>query len=158
VPVAAEDIPKTAVITPFGLFEFLRMPFGFKNAGMTFQCLMDRCLNGLPHIFVYLYDILIASPCMQSHKQHVAEVLNILQNNGLVINTAKCIFGVAAVDFLGHRVSSTGIKPLADRVVAIQAFPQPNTIKELQSFLGLVNFYRCFVPARGSSCCHSRQL
>jgi hypothetical protein len=142
VAVAEEDIQKTAVITPFGLYEFLRMPFGLKNAGMTFQRLMDGVLNGLPHVFVYLDDILIASPCLQSHQRHVAEVLHILQNNGLVINTAKCIFGAAAVDFLGHRVSSTGISPLADRVAAIQSFPQPTTIKELQSFLGLVNFYR----------------
>jgi Reverse transcriptase (RNA-dependent DNA polymerase) len=62
VPVAAEDIPKTAVITPFGLFEFLRMPFGLKNASMTFQRLMDSILNSLPYVFVYLDDILIASP------------------------------------------------------------------------------------------------
>jgi hypothetical protein len=107
---------------------------------------MDGILNGLPHMFVYLDDILIASPCSQSHQKHVAEVLSILQNNGLVINAAKCLFRATAVDFLGHRVSSTGITPLADRVAAIQSFPQPSTIKELQSFLGLVTFYRRFVP------------
>jgi hypothetical protein len=63
VPVAAADVPKTAVITPFSHFEFVRMPFGLKNAGMTFQRLMDSILNGLPFVFVYLDDILIASPC-----------------------------------------------------------------------------------------------
>jgi Reverse transcriptase (RNA-dependent DNA polymerase) len=140
VPVAAEDIPKTAVITPFGLLEFLGMPFGLKNAGMTFQRLMDSILNGLPYVFVYLDDILIASPCLKSHRRHVAEVLRILQHNGLVINAAKCVFGATSVEFLGHLVTASGISPLADRVAAIRRFPRPNTIKELQAFLGLVNF------------------
>jgi cleavage and polyadenylation specificity factor subunit 1 len=145
VPVAAEDIPKTAIITPFGLFEFLRMPFGLKNAGMTFQRLMDSILNGLPFVFVYLDDILIASPCLESHRRHVAEVLRILQENGLLINAGKCTFGVTSIEFLGHQVAATGIKPLADRVAAIKQFPRPSNIKELQAFLGLFNFYRRFV-------------
>jgi hypothetical protein len=69
VPVAPEDIPKTTVITPFGLFAFLRMPFGMKNSGMTFQRLMNSILNGLPFMFVYLDDNLIASPCLDSHRR-----------------------------------------------------------------------------------------
>jgi transposase InsO family protein len=147
VPVAAADVPKTAVITPFGLFEFVRMPFGLKNAGMTFQRLMDSILNGLPFVFVYLDDILVASPCEESHRRHVAEVLRILQRNGLVINSSKCVFGATAVEFLGHSVTAAGISPLADRVAAIRRFPRPNTVRELQSFLGLINFYRRFVKA-----------
>ncbi len=67
VPVAAEDVAKTAIMTPFGLFEFTRMPFGLRNAGMTFQRLMDSVLGGLPFAFVYLDDILIASPGPVSH-------------------------------------------------------------------------------------------
>jgi transposase InsO family protein len=145
VPVQPEDVPKTAVITPFGLFEFVRMPFGLKNAGMTFQRLMDSILNGLPFVFVYLDDILIASPCLESHRRHVAEVLNILSKYGLVINVGKCVFGQESVEFLGHRVSAAGVLPLADRVAAIKQFPSPNTVKELQSFLGLINFYRRFI-------------
>jgi RNase H-like domain found in reverse transcriptase/Reverse transcriptase (RNA-dependent DNA polymerase)/Integrase zinc binding domain len=133
------------VITPFGLFEFVRMPFGLKNAGMTFQRLMDSILNGLPFVFVYLDDILIASPSLESHRRHVAEVLDILSRNGLVINVGKCVFGQSTVEFLGHRVSSAGILPLADRVAAIRQFPSPNTVKELQSFSGLINFYRRFI-------------
>jgi RNase H-like domain found in reverse transcriptase/Reverse transcriptase (RNA-dependent DNA polymerase) len=145
VPVQQEDVPKTVVITPFGLFEFVRMPSGLKNAGMTFQRLMNSILNGLPYVFVYLVDILIASSCLESHRRHVAEVLDILSKNGLVINVGKCVFGQESVEFLGHRVSSAGVLPLADRVAAIKQFPPPNTVKELQSFLGLINFFRRFI-------------
>jgi cleavage and polyadenylation specificity factor subunit 1 len=145
VPVAEADIAKTAIITPFGLYEFLRTPFGLRNAGMTFQHLMDGILNGLPFVFVYLDDILIASPCEQSHRCHVASVLRILQDNGLLINASKCIFGVETIEVLGHEVTPTGIRPLADRVAAARRFPTPSTVRELQAFLCLFNYYRQFV-------------
>jgi hypothetical protein len=101
--VAVEDVAKTAIITPFGLFEFTRMPFGLRNAGMTFQRLMDSVLGGLPFAFVYLEDILVASPDLSSHRQHLEAVRTVLQSNGLVVNADKCLFGCPEVDFLGHR-------------------------------------------------------
>merc|ERR1711860_476694 len=88
-----DDIPKTAIIPPFGLFEFVRMPFGLRNAGSTFQRLMDRVLVGLPFIFVYLDDVLIASPDHASHRQHLREVFGRLRENGLTINPKKSVFG-----------------------------------------------------------------
>jgi Reverse transcriptase (RNA-dependent DNA polymerase) len=106
---------------------------------------MDSIRNGLPFGFVYLDDILVASPCLESHRCHVAEVLDILSRSGLVINVGKCMFGRESVEFLGHSVSSAGVLPLADRIAAIRQFPPPNTVKELQSFLGLINFYRRFI-------------
>jgi hypothetical protein len=86
VPVAAEDIAKTAIITPFGLFELTRMPFGLRNAGMTFQRLMDSILGGLPFAFVYLDDILVVSPDEAVHWWHLEAVFAVLQQNGLVVN------------------------------------------------------------------------
>jgi hypothetical protein len=79
VPVAATDIPKTAIITPFGLFKFLRMPFGLRNAGMTFQRLMDSLLGNLPFAFMYLDNILVASPSAADHQRHLAAVFSLLQ-------------------------------------------------------------------------------
>ena len=68
-------VPKTAVITPFGLFEFLGMPFGLKNVGMTFQRFMQRLFNGLDFVFIYINDVLIASKSRQEHAGHLWEVL-----------------------------------------------------------------------------------
>jgi hypothetical protein len=147
VPVAAEDVAKMAIITPFGLFEFTRMSFGLRNAGMTFQQLMDSVLGTLPFAFVYLDDILVASPDPSSHRRHLEAVFSVLQSNGLVVNPDKCLFSCTEVDFLGHRLTARGISPLPSRVQAIADFPPPDTVKQLQAFLGLFNFYRRFIPA-----------
>jgi hypothetical protein len=105
------DILKTANITPFGLFKFLRLTFGLRNASSTFQRLMDRVLAGLAFAFIYLDDIIIASPSMEQHQRDVEEVFRRLQAAGLVINFEKCTFAVPEVDFLGHRVSASGFAP-----------------------------------------------
>ena len=84
IPLAADSIPKTGLTTSFGLWEFLRMPFGLKNAAQTFQRLMDKVLNGVPFAFVYLDDILVASPSRELHAQHLQHVFKFLKrcNNG----------------------------------------------------------------------------
>jgi transposase InsO family protein len=147
IPVHAADVPKTAITTPFGLYEFLRMPFGLRNAGCTFQRLMDRALSGLPGSFWYLDDIITASADAQQHQADLEALFRRLQDNGLVINEEKCKFGVKKLDFLGHEVSAAGTRPLQDNIAAIINFPLPQTVKQLQALLGLVNFYRRFVPA-----------
>ena len=146
IPVHPDDVPKTAVITPFGLFEFVRMPFGLRNAAQTFQRFMDQVLRGLPFCFVYLDDLLIASPDMDTHLQHLQQVFQLLSDNGILINAQKSEFAVPSLDFLGHRVSAIGITPLSSNVQAIVDYPQPTTTSQLRRFLGLVNFYHKFVP------------
>ena len=146
IPVAEEDIPKTAVITPFGLFEFLRMPFGLKCAAQTFQRLMDSICQELDFVFVYLDDILVASKNHSEHLQHLRALFTKLQQNGLVINVSKCEFGKSQLDFLGYQVNAQGAKPPTHRVEAITNFPKPLTVKSLAEFIGMVAYYHRFLP------------
>ncbi|GFR81502.1 Pol polyprotein [Elysia marginata] len=146
IPVAEEDIPKTAIITPFGLYEYLKMPFGLKNAAQAFQRLMDGILHDLKCCFVYLDDILIASLSPKEHEADLHFVFHLLATNGLVINTQKCIFGQATMTFFGHKVTPNGITPLPEKVKAITEFPKPNDKKALKRFLGMLNYYHRFLP------------
>ena len=146
IPVHPQDVPKTAVITPFGLFEFLCMPFGLKNAAQTFQRFMDSILQDLDFVFVYLDDILVASQNKEDHKRHLTTLFDRLLEHGLVIKLEKCRFGVEQIDFLGHRVSASGITPLPSKVTAVLEYPQPSNAKGLERFLGMLNFYHGFVP------------
>ena len=142
IPVAESDTGKTAVITPFGLFIFPRCPFGLKNAGQDFQRMMDAILGDLPFCYVYLDDILVFSNSPEEHMEHLRQIFNLLAENGLVVNRAKCVLGVKELDFLGFHVSKEGILPLPDKVDAIRATKPPTSVKELQRFLGMVGYYR----------------
>jgi hypothetical protein len=104
------DILKTAIITPFGLFEFLRLTFGLRNPGRTFKRLMDRVLAGLAFVFVYLDNIIIASPSMEQHQPDVEEVFRRLQVAGLVINFEKCTFAVP--EWISRRQAAAPRPPL----------------------------------------------
>ena len=146
IPVADEDVPKTAVITPFGLYIFPRCPFGLKNAGQDFQRLMDEILGDIPRVFVYIDDILVASENMEQHLQDLELVFKTLVANGMVVQRPKCILGKSSLEFLGYQVDSTGISPLRDRVTAIEQTTPPTSVKELQRFLGMIGYYRRFVP------------
>ena len=146
VPMAAADIPKTAIITPFGMFEYVYMPFGLCNAAQTFQRMMDVIMQGLPHTFVYLDDCLVASRNMEDHILHLGQVMDRLQTAGLRVNFKKCVFAVGGLQFLGHSVSRAGMSPVSDNVAAVRNFPPPSDIKQLQRFLGMINFYRRFMP------------
>ena len=134
IPMVTEDIPETAIITPFGLFQFLRMPFGLKNAAQSYQRLMDMFCKGLD--FVYLDDILVASRNKAEHMSYLHLLFKRLQQHGLVINPLKCQFGLTQIDFLGHCVTQHGDIPRPDKVAASQKFNQPTTIKGLQEFVG----------------------
>ena len=148
--IAETGIPKRAITTPFGLWEFLRMPFGLRNAGQTFQRMIDQVLLDLPFVFTYLDDILVASYSPENHMHHLKEVFKRLSENLLIISLEKCVFGADQVDFLGHHISQQGCSPRKAKMDAIQSFPPPTDSKQLQQFLGMINFYRKFLPNGGA--------
>lgn len=146
IPVFEDDIPKTAITTPFGLFEFPFMTFGLRNAGQTFQRFIDEVLKGLDFCFGYVDDILVFSRNESEHLEHLEILFKRLSEFGVLINSSKCHFGQEEVTFLGYKVSSAGIQPIPEKVQAISDFPAPKTVKELRRFLGMTNFYRRFLP------------
>ena len=146
IAVHPEDIPKTAITTPFGLYEFPYMTFGLRNAAQTFQRFIDEVLLGLDFCYGYIDDILVFSKSVEEHKSHLRQIFERLKQYGILVNTSKCTLGCHEITFLGYHVSAAGTKPLNTKVQAIQEFTVPKTVKELRRFLGMLNFYRRFVP------------
>ena len=146
IPMAPEDIEKTAVITPFGTYEYLRMPYGLKGAAQTFQRYIDETVRGLSFVNVYLDDILIASATLAEHKIHLRQVLERLKQAGLVINKSKCFIAQPEVEYLGYIISKNNIRPIPRKVKDILDFPKPKTVNEMQKFAGMINFYRRSLP------------
>jgi len=127
ISVAEEDIPKSAITTPFGLYEFLRMPFELKNAAKTLQRFMDEVLWGLRFCKGYIDDHLIASRSLEEHIKHLHTVFVRLSQHGIVINSLKSRFEVSSLHLLGHVVDKDGICPLPEKVEASANFSTPTT-------------------------------
>jgi hypothetical protein len=139
---------KTAFKTKFGLYEYMVMPFGLTNAPATFQSVINRTLHEYLGIFVtaYLDDILIYTKGnFEEHVRQVRKVLTKLRENDLLVNSEKSEFHVQETTFLGFIISNKGIRMQPAKVDAIVGWKEPNTVKEVQAFLGLANFYRKFI-------------
>jgi len=152
VPMAPNDIEKTAVITPFGLFEYLYMPFGLRNSAQTLQRMMDTMFRDLPFTMVYLDDILIFSRNEDEHLSHLAQVFQILSNHGLRISPNKCEFMCREIDFLGHHINQNGTKPRQQKIDAIANYEKPPDYSSLRRFIGMIGFYRHFIPNFAAIC------
>lgn len=146
IPIAEEDVPKTAIVTPFGLFEFPFMTFGLRNAGQTFQRFIDEVTRGLDFCFPYVDDILVHSADENLHLKHLRTLFERLQEYGVVINPSKCTLGVDEVNFLGYHINSEGTRPPQARIQVLLDFPPPETVQGMRRFLGMLNYYRRFVP------------
>ncbi len=138
---------KTAFNTPSGHYEYLVLSFGLSNAPAVFHGLINSILGDMINqfVFVYLDDILIFSPSLQVHIQHVRRVLQCLLENKLFVKAEKCEFHAESVTFLGHIISTRGIKPDPAKLEAVAMWPVPDSRKALQRFLGFANFYRQYI-------------
>ena len=147
IEISDEDVPKTAFSVPEGHYEFIRMPFGLKNAPATFQRLMNTVLSGLQgiHCYVYLDDIVIYSYDLTSHVQKLSYTFDRLRKFNLKLQPDKCEFLRKEVTYLGHTISETGLKPNPEKIKAVSEFPVPKCAKDVKSFLGLVSYYRRFL-------------
>lgn len=138
----------TAFRTKYGHYEYNVVPFGFKNAPGTFQGFMNHIFADVLDrgVLAYIDDVLVYAETQEEHDRLLELVLSRLKQHGLAANPAKCVFSVGSVEFLGHVVEADGIRMSPARVKAITEWQTPISLKQLQSFLGVTNFYRSFIP------------
>lgn len=142
---------KTAFTTQQGLFEFRVMPFGLTNAPAVFQRLMQSVISGLnptkgpDFVCVYIDDLLIFSCSLEEHLKHLRLVMDRLRQAKLKLKPTKCHFVRHSVEFLGHIITSSGLRPNPKQVAAVQDFPRPQTVHQLRQYLGLTSYYRRFI-------------
>ena len=140
---------KTAFTTHVGLYEFEVMPFGLCNAPATFQRLMENVLHSLigKSCLVYLDDVLVLGRTLEEHTENLEAVLSRIRAAGLKLKPSKCNLARKEVEYLGYCVSAKGVATDPKKVTAIKAFPVPLDVKSLRSFLGLLSYYRRFIPS-----------
>lgn len=152
IPMDPETAHKSAFVTPTGIYQWKRMPFGLVNAPASFQALMTQVLKGLnwKTCLVYVDDILVFSNSFQQHIQHLHDIFTRLESAGLTLKPNKCSFALKEVHYLGHVITKTGVKADVAKTDAVKTFPTPKSTKDVRSFLGLCNYYRKFIQGYSS--------
>jgi hypothetical protein len=145
--VKPEDIPKTAFNCELGHYEFTVMTFGFSNTPATFQRIMNEIFHTEENSFiiVYLDDILIFSETWKEHINHIRWTLDKLREDSLFAKMKKCEWGIQEVEYLRHIIKPGQVAMDPKKIQAVKEWPIPQTVKNVQAFLGLANFYRRFV-------------
>ena len=128
-----------------GLYRYARLPFGVASAPALFQRTMDVILQGMKHVMCYIDDILVTGANEKEHLNHLEEVLKRLQHHGLKVKKDKCALFQDSVEYLGHRIDSSGIHTTGSKVEAVLKAPAPKNVQELRSFLGLLHYYGRFI-------------
>ena len=145
IPLDKPSIPKTAFNSPFGKYEYVKVPFGLAQAPAYFQELMTGILEAFNFAIAYLDDIIIFSKTPQEHPLHIRMVFKKLKSANLSMKKSRCSFFSKEIQYLGHILSATGIRPLSAKTHAIQHMQPPTTPKQVRVFLGLVRYYRKFI-------------
>ena len=145
IPWDKSSIPKTAFNSPFGKYEYVKVPFRLAQALAYFQELMTGILKDFPFAIAYLDDIIIFSKTPQEHLSHICMVFKKLRSANLSMKKSKCSFFSKEIQCLGHILSTTGIQQLPSKTHAIQKMNPPTTPKQVRAFLVLVGYYRKFI-------------
>ena len=145
IPLAEESRFITAFVTHKGTYQFKRMPFGLASAPSAFQKVMVTVVAGIPGVAVYMDDIVVHGPDRPSHNKRLNDVFQRLQHHNLTLNVDKCTFAVKEISFVGHSISASGIRPLTSNIEAVERLKEPTSVTELNSFLGMTNYYLRFV-------------
>jgi len=148
VEIHPESREYTAFITPFGQYQFVRMPFGLSNAGACYSRLMSLALQQLPadQTLGYLDDIIVFTKTVQAHLEQLRRVLEVHRQYGMKLKLSKCKVLQEEVEYLGHLVSERGVQMVPSYVQKILEWPLPQTGKQLKQFLGFIGYYRGFIP------------
>jgi hypothetical protein len=146
VPLDDKSKELVTINTQKGLFQYHRLPFGVASAPSIFQRTMENLLQGLPHVSVYIDDILITGESEAEHLANLEEVLARLEAAGMRLKRNKCSFLLPQVEYLGHQISAKGLQPTEEKVRAIQDAPAPQNVSQLKSFLGMLTYYSKFLP------------
>ena len=154
IPMHIPDQEHTSFITDLGLYCYVVMPFGLKNAGATYQRLVNRifCNQIGKTMEVYVDDMLVKSKQSSDHTRDLAEMFDILRRYGMKLNPLKCSFGVASRKFLGFIVSSRGIEINPSQIAAIRNIEEPQKIKDVQSLAGKVAALSRFISKAIDKC------
>ena len=134
------------ILSSLGKYQFNRVPFGLAQAPAYFQKLINDVLKGCNFAMGYLDDIIIYSRSEKEHLEHLKEIFTRLKTAGLKLKLKKCCFFKKHIQYLGHLISADGIQPLPEKLESIAKMPAPKNPKEVKQFLGLVGYYRKFVP------------
>ncbi|XP_060093621.1 uncharacterized protein K02A2.6-like, partial [Heteronotia binoei] len=149
-PVDAKTAEAQTIVTHRGAFRVKRLQFGVSVAPGIFQSIMDALLKGIPGVQPFFDDVLVAAPDPEEFGNRLREVLRRFQAAGLKVKREKCLLGVPRVEFLGFAVDAAGIHPTEEKTRAIVKAPAPTCKAELQSFLGVLNFYHSFLPHKAA--------
>ena len=147
IPIKRSDRPKTAFSTPYGLFQYKRMPFGLCNGPASYSRLIQLALSGIPTTWAlpYLDDIIVISRTVQEHFRNLEAILLVHRRAGLKLQPSKCFLFQLEVEYLGHLVSADGIKTVPAYVQVVKDWPLPLTRSEIRIFLGKCGYYRRFI-------------
>ncbi|GBG90359.1 hypothetical protein CBR_g50607 [Chara braunii] len=160
ISIRPQDRYKTAFKTRYGHFEWVVMPFGLTNALVSFQAAMTNEFRAMLNRFVlvYLDDILVYSRTLEEHLDHPQRVLETLRRTKFKANSDKCEFVRQELEYSGHFVTPQGISPLSSKIRAVQDWPEPRNVTDVQSFLGLADYYQRFMKGYSKIAAHLTKL